>query len=755
MMDNQLCLKSLRTAACAAAICLALPTAAFAVTNSITITDRAGVTTSNYPIQIGRPFVQGEIANFPQAVVGTIPVPTQADVKQRWPDGSVKHAVLAFVVPRLNSNSTITVTFQDQGSGNNTMLTPAQMLAANFNFDAQMQLTNGGNTVSAHARAMLNAGAFSTWTAGNIAQTIILADHSPARTYDIGFDANRSFRPIFQATFWPVINKVRIRFIGEIANTEALQAMSYALALTTGDAPATSVYMKASVAQATSTRWTKEYWIGGAPPAVAINHNLAYLRETRFVPYYDAAIRFNGAGNLATLWARASKDLFDSGNWTTDMRTAGARPDIGPYPDWTVGWLYGGDAEPALGNADLAASWAVHYREGRAGKSMQGHVLSIKDRPTVSTMFSPNDAGTTQTDALTYVGSGGGTPGWAFDPAHVPEVASVPYVLTGDFWYLEESWFWSSMLAASNYKSVYHRGPTGSEGVLNHGQTRGMAWILRTRVNTAFISPDGSPEQAYFNTLVYEALAAEEGTRNITNTAFNGTPAWQWGRQYANQQTETSFYPFGVPTPLHQWVIGTSSFNQPEYGLNTAVNSTAMSLFESDYMLVALGRAVECGFPAQPLLSWLGSLYTGMLTDSGFNPYMIDNGRVPTLKSNGQPFSTFADLKTGYNSAWQARTMLATAQDPDGYAAYASAGISYLAAEPNGMAAWDFMSRNFLAVNASLSNVPKWAILPRGTANPIPIPPPPTSPPPAPPPPSPPPPATLPPSPPTGLRIVR
>src|SRR5262245_32286854 len=69
--------------------------------NSITIVERSGVTTASYPVQIGRPFVQGEIPHFPQAVVGGQPLLTQADVKSRWPDGSVKHAILSFVLPVL------------------------------------------------------------------------------------------------------------------------------------------------------------------------------------------------------------------------------------------------------------------------------------------------------------------------------------------------------------------------------------------------------------------------------------------------------------------------------------------------------------------------------------------------------------------------------------------------------------------------------------------------------------------------------
>lgn len=80
--------------------------AAAGVENAITLRGGAG----NYPVRIGRPFMRGEIAQAPQAVVGGAAVPTQADVKTRWPDGSVKHAILSFVLPRAAERVKVTFT---------------------------------------------------------------------------------------------------------------------------------------------------------------------------------------------------------------------------------------------------------------------------------------------------------------------------------------------------------------------------------------------------------------------------------------------------------------------------------------------------------------------------------------------------------------------------------------------------------------------------------------------------------------------
>jgi hypothetical protein len=730
------------------------------IADKLTISEQAGVTTTNYPVQIGRPFVQGEIPNYPQALLNGTPVATQADVKQRWPDGSVKHAILAFLIPNFPARSSVTVTFQNQGTGNNTPLSQAQMLGSNFNFDAQIQLSNG-STVTASALAMLTAaGSCSSfggsppplcqlWTSGQIAQTVILADHSTNRAYDIGFDSNRAFRPIFIATFWPTINKVMVRFIGENASTQALENQTYSLALTVGQGSTTPVYGKPAFTQSGATRWTKVYWIGGAPSPVAIDHNLRYLEGTLFIPNYDPTVALTVAtvNTNCNNWNNANQDIGGAGNWDKNMPDPGSRPDIGPFPDWTVLWLYSGSAcmqATATGNADLAASWPIHIREGKSGKIMLrtdppgsstglGHVVSISGRPTVNGY---NNMYTVPADQINPVGAMS-TQGWTDDTGHEPDVASVEYLLTGDFWYLEEMWFFAGYdISSDYYGSPYFRGPTGAEGILSHTQIRAEAWELRNFIETAFLSPDSTLEQSYFTTLINDAISCEEGMHNITTTSFHGSAIWNYCRNNIASSDSGAAFPGsaavapGTVTPLHQWAGGNSIFVQEEYGIcgtagdarmatsppcNAAPTvSAATSLFESDYVLYSLGRANELGYPSGALLAWLGSLYTGMLTDPNFNPYMVDNGRVPTMDMLGNYFPTFAALKTGYTPAWQARTALSTGSDPDGYAAYVISGLSYLTGQPNGSAAWNFMRGNY---NWSVfSTLPKWAVAPRGVS---------------------------------------
>lgn len=702
----------------------------WAATNSLTITEKAGRTTSNYPIQIGRPFVRGEIANFPQAVIGATAVTTQADVKTRWPDGSVKHAVLSFLIPTLAANGTVTVSFRNQTTGNTAgYLDKVKMLDAVYDFDAKMALTNG-TTKTASARAMLDAGNFTYWLQGSVCTSVILADHGANRTYDIGFDAYKPFRPIFLATFWPGINKVRVRFIGEAANTEEFEDLVYALSLTTGAASPTPVYSKAPFTHYAGSRWTKEFWIGGAPSAIAINHNLAYLASTKLVPNYDTS-RVVPEATLASVyrtWTSAARDLYDAGNWMKAMGGAGGRPDLGPFPAWTVRWLYSGDSrirDMALGNADLAAAWPIHLREGKTGKYFDaahtidagGKVISIKARPSLFvgnalgyvTYYYP---GTNTTDDRITLPGTRTNGGWTWDVAHFPEPFYPQYLLTGDFWYLEEMYFWQATAAAHENPTAYWgRGPTGAYGGCGGSQVREEAWALRGRVHVAAAAPDDAPEKAYFEALIGDAIAGFEGRYAIQGTPYQGNTMYNWAASSSGYRK--NFTTLGGNPPLNNWWFGRSAFVQE--GMDPAKVGSAESIFEEEYVLLALGLGKRLGYATGPLFSYIAAHFINIVTHPDFSPYLVSAYRFPVRGTSGAYFSTWAAAKGAYLSTWNPVAYFnANMRDAEhGYAFIGMAGLSMATGEPNGQAAWNWIAANVASdPYRVLNGNPKWVLVP-------------------------------------------
>ncbi len=730
--------------------------------NTFTITEYDGLTTNNYPVQIGRPFTRGEITTFPQVVLNGSAITTQADVKSRWDDNSVKHAIISFLVPTLSANTIVSASFQSQSTGNNSAyLSEATMLSAAFNFNAIMELTSSASVmVSASARSMLDDANFTYWTSGAICTTVIIADHSINRLYDIGFDGHKSFRPIFQASFWPTINKVKVRFIGEVCNSQRLQDMYYSLVLKTSATPAAQVYSKSIFFHWANSRWTKEYWINGTPSDISINHNFAYLTETKFFANYDTSITVTSATLAAqqTSWNSASKDIYDAGLWNRNMPNTGGRPDIGPHPNWTIYWLYMGDIHGTGGNerrlkdvacaqAELAGGWPMHYREGRNDKWFDrtsatpgiGRVLSVTSRPSI-TLYSHsnsyfnygNTAAVDRVSAVSPIAEYTTNP-WKEDVAHQPQPFYTQYLLTGDFFYLEQQWFWASWSttntegdATNNYRG---RGPTGAEGVLFGWAERAQAWCFRNRVEAVFCSPDIAPEKTYFNQLTEDCIAAWEGGRGISGTGYYHNSLWEWGYLRIKQMWLSATPP---PAPMRNWIrmcanLGDGCAGDEQILQTSAVEAEAT--FMQFFNYYSLGLARDFGYATSALINWFGPWIIEMICGPGANPYMIGTYRMPVARyytlgdtnSGRRYYSSMAELQTGWEpqvvsaTSW-ARLALASPGNPldldHGYALIVQTGLTYTTHLTSGLSAMDWADQHVWAETSFTQN-PKWAILPR------------------------------------------
>ena len=157
-------------------------------------------------------FRQGDIPNFAQAVVNGTPLLTQCDAKNRWPDGSLKFAIISFIVPKVTSHGS-EVRFQNQRSGNNEgYLEQKDMLNDTNDFDGTIQV-DGKVSHSISARSMLQAGHFRYWLRGPIVTAVIIEDRS-GRSEDVNTDGGTGnpLHPIFEAWFYPASHKVEIGF---------------------------------------------------------------------------------------------------------------------------------------------------------------------------------------------------------------------------------------------------------------------------------------------------------------------------------------------------------------------------------------------------------------------------------------------------------------------------------------------------------------------------------------------------------------
>jgi hypothetical protein len=700
----------------AAALAFASPALAAQPANTITLTDVSGTGETNYPFQFGRPFIEGAIPNFPQVLINGAAANSQADVKNRYPDGSVEFAVMAVVVPTIPQNGSVTLTFQNAAGGNNTPLTPTQMEqqgAGTFNFNVSLTLQgyeNGspyGNPQTVTALDALQHGKFKYWTQGQVAQTMILGDDSANERYDTGWgDGHHALRPHWYATFWPQTNQVSVRVSEESGLASQYEDMAYKVTVTgnapPGFLPVTEYTADLSGVTPPSTcnpnenpcpakihyagsEWTQRFWLNGAPNSqVNIDNNLAYLESTRFLPNFDTSVTQDptALATEAALWTGKPHDIYDGvwdgGLWTDAMGTTGARPDIGPYPTWTTTWLKTGDyrmRQMALGMADLAASWSYHIREDVATKTLLrtdlagsgtalGRPLSIIARPTLLTWDGDLQYGPpAPADALTFVGAATEGP-WTYEGSHEPAMFYPQYVLTGDPWYLGEMQFIASWDAARYIVGSvsYGRGPDGSYAAIND-ETRGFGWVLRDRAEAAFATPDSDPEKVYLGTLVNDALAREEGVFGITGTPYDGSTMKNWGASTGDYWT-TNGGPNNTKAPtLNMW----ESDGNPTVDNSNVDNDVTAGWFvpgavgsETDpwmvwYSIYSLGRAAELGFAAVPFQEYSGAWLTGLINNSGL-PTIIAAYEVPSEKAGGGWTTSFTDWFSLFTSSANSST---------------------------------------------------------------------------------------------------
>lgn len=736
-----------------------------AVANTLTITDTSG-TTAVRPFSISRVFAQGERGGggqFAQAVVNSSPVATQCDVKSRWSDGTIKHAIVSFTAS-VTASGSITIGFQNMPTSSSLSgLDKTGILARNW--DAQIEAT-GPSTQIANARQIVNdwngtAGdkRVQYWLGGSYCTQIILEDRSSAFTYDLGWDSFKPLHPIFVVTIYPGYTAgVKVELILENAWTTKLEDQAYSLNLKTGFPTLASVYTKSTFTHIARSRWRKNFWSGTAPAAYKIDHNLAYLAYSKALPNFDTSVIVSSSAvtNDITAFNASDKgDIAGHGQWEQSMPSTGARPDIGLLPAWYARYIYDMSnvsmVSLVAGNAEVAGYVPIHYRESSTTKFFDtgatvnafGYPLSLNARGTIWT----NDlthSGTAAGDKITPVGTAT-TAGWTWEVAHEPGMVYLPYLLTGDWYFLEEMYFWAANALGSSAPgfSSYQRGD--KFGYANRNvQTRGQAWVLRDIGQAAFMAPDGSSERAYFLAMVNNNLQIEEGQQGVLNGTFppvdSACPGyspgpsadkWCFGKLTVGQS---------LSNPLHFLSFGDDSAGcaagEPTLVQPPDANATnpCDSPWMIGYKLNVMGHLQELGFGTGPLNAQIFKhLLNSVLTAS--NAYRCCGYRIPVAHTNGQFFANWTDAINAFSTSYDdcgttrnLRTFMgfvdacggtsdANVSAP-GYPHIIKGAASYLKGfgitdgALTGTAGWDWFATHVCCQTSTGAN-PQWVVIPR------------------------------------------
>ena len=713
--------------------------------NGIVIVDISGSLQSSSPETVTRFFKPGEIAHYAQAVINHVPLLTQCDVKNRWPDGSVKFAIISFVVPQIDSNGAL-VTFQDQATGNNMgYLTQSEMLDPAYNFGATMGLA-GIRRATISARDILAAGHFTYWLKGPIVTAVIVEDRAN-RSFDVNTDGlpGNPLHPIFEAWFYPRNHAVDVGLNLENtwASTDAIESarhQNFALSVSTGNNPQTTNLTQTSFTQFAFTRWRRDYWIGGTPAAakVRFDFNPAYLESTGAYPNWDYVLNTDDVNgeisayhNLQTTYpqrftlpgyddptgggiASYPQDIDAPGEWRyTDWK--------GLFTSWDALYFFSGDPElreEMLTSADLAGRFPIWYREAdhNAGAGFYfdapiignvdpyGRVISINARQQFTTSLSnwqPGCAGeaSDNVNTLTPLNYPSAYGGWrALNTSHIPAFAYMAYTLTGKYEYLEESQMQAAGEIAAvtgcfNLKAPYYR--QGFLGFANAAGTRNTAWQFRDMAYAAYITPDGDPAGEYFKDKLLNNLALQEGGHglplDITDTQ-DRTVAYEYGKSTWRQSEASNPSPFGL------WYTNTA-YAQTTHCVNnvkTGYLLTAYANFQEHFMMAVLGTIRQLGVAnTKPLLTIFAKRYFHIILDPAVHdPYLVQEYVYPQQTANGQWVSDWTTFKNAYcvpKTSWQSGS-------PTVSAGQALGALSYMGDITvdgySGLDAWRWLNAN-------------------------------------------------------------
>jgi hypothetical protein len=673
-----------------------------AVTNEVRITERTGSAQTNRPFSIARSFKQGELSAYAKPVVqGNVPSTWQCDRKTTWSDGSLRFAIVSFFAP-LDANETIIVSFinstnpcssGDETTCNAAALSQQQMLDFNGgSWTASMPITNG-TTQTANARTMLEAGAWRWWLRGPVVSQVIVEDRTASLTYDLGWDAHKSLHPSFFLTFYSGWGGMHTNYIMENNWTTKVQDQTYSLELHNSEGV---IYSKASFTHQGLARWRKPsypddpaYWDGNAPGAVKIDYNFPYILRAQSLPSYDTTRSLTETHILNEISVFNSRDSGDimtnaaifGGSWYKGF--AGVNPES-PFYSWEVRYLYsGGDTrlrDIVHRNANVSGYVPIHYRESLAGRTYStldssdafGKVISLDARPTVREL-GRSQASVLPEDAVVPVAARTMN-NWQPDTAHQYAMTYIAYLLSGDYFYLEEMYFWAAW-------SLMRGNPPANSGSTNARhmdwgniapgeEPRGEAWALRSIALAAAMAPDGSSEKAYYTQKLVFNIAIREGRYGIedgnyyeacTTSPFDPlleTSKWCWGKYLVGEN--------GKSNPLYMFHPGSIGVNS---GMHAAQVGTGSSPWMWNFGHHALGFIEQLGFTTVgPLRRKLITHLLHQLKDPAYNPYLTDSYQNPVKTSDtGTPyFSTWASIKAAY-------------LDPDRSAFTSTSAIGYVA----------------------------------------------------------------------------
>lgn len=375
--------------------------------------------------------------------------------------------------------------------------------------------------------------------------------------------------------------------------------LTYSMTISNG---ATVLYFQPQFPHYYSSRWHTAVWYG-TPPNVRHRHAMRYFVDSRAIYPYDLGITVAETALASAYNEMVSRRAAQWPRWGPMswinlqplMGTTGGRPDIGPIPRWYAMYLLSQDdrlREVMLANADAAGAAPIHFRNEATDL-----IVDVESFPLISQLHTSSPTLVNRPDPTD----------WGPDNEHQASFAYLPYLVTGDYYYLEETQFWAAwsvMRLNAGYRSY-------GLGLVQRQPVRAQAWPLRNICDAARVTSEGHPLKGFFTRIMASNLA------------------W-YAENYRDGTSNPDIHPMG----------------------SMAHSTTSTSTWQNDFFSIVMGLQALNNIPnARPILDFLTRFTVGRVNSPDLC-YRNAAGNYWPTKTNGVFHTTWAQWQAaGYPDA--------------------------------------------------------------------------------------------------------
>jgi hypothetical protein len=423
---------------------------------------------TNLPFAFGHAFRQGDVP--PGSVALGNGKDWQCTPLTFWPDGSLKHAIIAGHVS-CTANVPSVITFTTGPAPGGTSLTESNLASAlpptTVSVGSQVITLNSLVGTSALQRTVCGGPVMSNW----IYMQVVPGNAQLSVWFDIRLYSGGAIE-VFP---WIENGWLLVRGSTEYPGQTCAVSIggSNVFSKTINIMPQTRIPLVSGTASACS------YWWNGTAvsnPQITPRHSTSYLMATKLVPNYPFGV-------TSAVYSLALKETY-SPNWVGNLKGAmgatGYHPEIGILPKWSAIYLAGG-ADPRAYNSVIAnglgaGGWPVHYRDDTTRE-----VPNYIAYPLISGTWGGSPTIPGWSPSAVNASTADSSP-CAPDTAHQPSLAFLPWLLTARWFFLDELLLWDFW----NYCHLNQatRGISSSDGSgasqVFQGQIRAQGWSLRT-----------------------------------------------------------------------------------------------------------------------------------------------------------------------------------------------------------------------------------------------------------------------------------